>query len=158
MNAVVRTFHPENRLAKAISFAGGVTMAEALKRAEANVQVVRADCMAALDQKIAQIETLTSAAAFSSADADIRAVYALSNEILNEAGVFGLSELSEAGRSLCELTGAWRAGAPPLDLRAIAVHVAAMKSLRRPDVAADPAVRTAVLEGLRQVTAKIAKS
>ena len=81
-------------------------------------------------------------------------MYALSNEILSEAGVFGLNELSEAGRSLCDLTGNWRAEIK-LDIRAIAVHVAAMKSLRRPDVEGNPAIRAAVLEGLRQVTAKV---
>jgi hypothetical protein len=52
------------------------------------------------------------------------------------------------------LTANWRAHAK-LDVRAIAVHVAAMKSLRRPDVAGDPGIRAAVLEGLRQVTAKV---
>lgn len=67
--------------------------------------------------------------------------------------MFGLTELSEAGRSLCELTSNWAGGG--IDLEPVRVHVSAMKSLRRPDVAGAPAVRSAVLIGLRAVTAKL---
>ena len=152
---VVRTFRPENRLAKAVDLPGGVTVADAISGAAQQLEAVRAECMSALDEKIASIETLTSNAAFSSSGDDIRRVYDLANEILNEAGVFALAELSEAGRSLCDLTGGARKDAA-LDVRAIRVHVAAMKSLRRPEVHGDAATRAAVLEGLRQVTAKVA--
>jgi hypothetical protein len=152
---VVRTFRPENRLAKAVDRPGGVTVADAISRASEQLEAVRGECMGALDEKIALIEALTSSTAFSSCGEDIRRVYDLANEILNEAGVFALMELSEAGRSLCDLTGGARKDAA-LDLRAIRVHVAAMKSLRRPEVHGDAATRAAVLEGLRQVTAKVA--
>lgn len=152
---VVRTFHPENRLAKAVEQAGGVTVGEAISRATEQLEAVREECMSALDEKIGSIDALTSSAVFSSRGDDIRRVYDLANEILNEAGVFHLVELSEAGRSLCDLTGGYRKDAA-LDVRAIRVHVAAMRSLRRPEVHGDAATRTAVLDGLRQVTAKVA--
>jgi hypothetical protein len=152
---VVRTFRPENRLAKAVDRPGGVTVGDAVSRATEQLEAVRGECMSALDEKIASIEALTLGAAFSSSGEDIRRVYDLANEILNEAGVFALVELSEAGRSLCDLTGGARKDAA-LDVRAIRVHVAAMKSLRRPEVHGDAATRAAVLEGLRQVTAKVA--
>lgn len=151
---VVRTFRPENRLAKAVDRPGGVTVGDAITRATEKLEALRAECMSALDEKIAAIEALTSSAAFSSRGEDIRRVYDLANEILNEAGVFALAELSEAGRSLCDLTGSYRKEAV-LDVRAIRVHVAAMKSLRRPEVHGDAATRAAVLDGLRQVTAKV---
>jgi hypothetical protein len=151
---VVRTFRPENRLAKAVDRPGGATVADAISRATEQLEAVRAECMSALDEKIASIEALTSNPTFSSSGEDIRRVYDLANEILNEAGVFALVELSEAGRSLCDLTGGARKEAA-LDVRAIHVHVAAMKSLRRPEVHGDAATRAAVLEGLRQVTAKV---
>jgi hypothetical protein len=152
---VVRTFRPENRLAKAVQRPGGMTVADALARASEQLEAVRAECLSALDEKIAAIDALTSSAAFSSRGDDIRRVYDLANEILNEAGVFALVELSEAGRSLCDLTGGYRKDAA-LDIRAIRVHVAAMKSLRRPEVHGDASTREAVIDGLRQVTAKVA--
>jgi hypothetical protein len=155
MKPVVRTYRPENRLAEAIETRGGVTIAEALERAESNVEELREDCMAVLDHKIAQIESFTSGSSFSSSSEDIQKVYSLANDILNEAGAFGLDELSIAGRSLCDLTAARQASESRLDLRAIQVHVEAMKSLRRPEVNGDAQIRAAVLDGLRKVTAKL---
>lgn len=153
MKPVVRTHRPENRLAKAISVPGGLTVSEALDRAAENIAVVREECMTALDEKIAEIDAATNTANFSCSPADVQRVYALANEILNEAGVYELHELSEAGRSLCDLTVAVNANA--IDLEPIRLHVAAMKSLRRPEVESDTAIRQAVLQGLRQVTAKL---
>jgi hypothetical protein len=154
MKPVVRTHRPENKLAGAIQTSGGVTIAEALDRAHEGVESLRDEALVALDEKIARIEGFALSPSFSSSAADIRQVYALANEILNEAGAFGLVELSAAGRSLCDLTVA-RADGEGLDLRAIRVHVEALKSLRRPDVHGDAAIRAAVLDGLRQVTAKL---
>jgi hypothetical protein len=155
MERMVRTHRVENRLAKAVSAPGGMTVAEALSRAAAGVERVREECMAALDAKIAEIDAATTREAFSSTAADVARVYALANEVLNEAGVFGLSELSEAGSSLCELTSNWRDGG--IDLEPVRVHVSAMKSLRRPEVAGDAALRAAVLAGLRAVAAKLSR-
>ncbi len=151
MKHVVRTHRPENRLAKAISVPGGLTIGDALERAAENIAVVREDCMIALDAKIAEIDAATSGANFTCAPDDVQRVYSLANQILNEAGVYDLHELSEAGRSLCDLT----ANAAVIDLEPIRVHVAAMKSLRRPEVESDANIRAAVLQGLRQVTAKM---
>ncbi|MBL8550795.1 MAG: hypothetical protein JNJ73_12495 [Hyphomonadaceae bacterium] len=154
MKPVVRTHRPANQLAAAVQTRGGVTIAEALQHATENVETLRADYMAVLDEKIAAIEAFTRSVGFSGDAETIRKVYALANEVLNEAGAFGLAELSAAGRSLCDLTAA-RADSESLDLRAIRVHVEAMKSLRRPEVNGDAQIRAAVLEGLRQVTAKM---
>ena len=154
MKPVVRTHRPANKLAAAVQTRGGVTIAEALQHAGDGVEALRADYMAVLDQKIGEIETFTLSKSFSSSPDAIRQVYALANEVLNEAGAFGLAELSAAGRSLCDLTAA-RADSEGLDVRALRVHVEAMKSLRRPEVEGDAQIRAAVLEGLRQVTAKL---
>ncbi|MBC7769537.1 MAG: hypothetical protein H7124_12200 [Phycisphaerales bacterium] len=153
MRQVVRTHRVENKLTQAISTQGGLTIADALQRAAESVEEVREECMGALDDKIAEIETATSRQAFQGTANEMARVYTLANEILNEAGAFGLAELSEAGRSLCELTGNWRDGG--IDVEPIRVHVAAMKSLRRPDIAGNTSLRMAVLDGLRQVTAKL---
>lgn len=149
MKPIVRTHRVENKLAHAITTNGGLTIGDALQRAQQAVEDVREECMAALDAKIAEIDAATASAG----RADVERVYRLANEILSEAGAFGLMELSEAGRSLCELTSNWRDMA--IDAEPIRVHVVAMKSLRRPDVEGNTALRSAVLEGLRQVTAKL---
>src|SRR5688572_24416552 len=95
---IVRTYRVENRLAGAISAPGGMTIGDAIVRAGAGLEELRDECMSALDVKIAEIDAATTQEAFSSTAADMARVYALANEILNEAGVFGLVELSEAGR------------------------------------------------------------
>ncbi|HYD87198.1 MAG TPA: hypothetical protein VEA80_06975 [Vitreimonas sp.] len=153
MKNVVRTHRVENRLSQAISIPGGVTVSEAIEQAAQGVEELRAECMAALDAKIAEIEAATVSGAFDGNPADMARIYTLANEILSEAGAFGLSELSEAGRSLCELTSNWRDGG--IGGEPIRVHVAAMKSLRRWDIESNTSLRMAVLDGLRQVTAKL---
>jgi len=150
MKAVVHIHRPENRLSKAIEGPGGVTIGEALARAEEGLAAVREECLSSLDIKIAEIESLISTGG-PLLGPNIRKIYALASEVLGEAGAFQLVELSEAGRSLCELTGVSSHDAV-LDVRAVRVHVEAMKSLRRPEIAGDSATRTAVLDGLRKVT------
>ena len=85
---VVRTFRPENRLARAVDRPGGVTVADAISRATEQLEAVRAECMSALDEKIASIEALTTSAALSSSGDDIRRVYNQANENVNEGGGF----------------------------------------------------------------------
>jgi len=152
---VIRTYHPENRLAKALASPGGITVGLALSRAEKVLDAMRPDCLSVLDTKIAQIDASASTASFSSTESAIEAVYTLSSEILHEAGMFGLAELSEVARSLCNLTDSLRQTAN-LDVQAIEVHVATMKLLRRPDVDSDPPIRAAVLDGLKQISIKAA--
>jgi len=153
MKHVVRTHRVENKLSQAISTQGGVTIAEAIQRATQAVEDVREECMSALDAKIAEIDAVAMDRAFQGNSDEMARIYTLANEILSEAGAFNLAELSEAGRSLCELTANWRDGGINAD--PIRVHVAAMKSLRRPDIAGNTSLRMAVLDGLRQVTAKL---
>ena len=155
MAPVIRTHRPENRLAKALASPGGITVGLALSRAEKALDAMRLDCMSELDAKIAQIDVSASAASFSSTESAIEAVYGLSSEILHEAGMFGLAELSQVARSLCNLTDSLRQTAN-LDVQAIGVHVATMKLLRRPDVESDPPTRAAVLDGLKQISVKAA--
>jgi hypothetical protein len=152
MSHVVRTFEAVNRLADAIAAPGGMTVAEALARAATCIEEVREECLAALDDKIAELEALAAREGRTTPSALAR-VYVLANEILSEAGAFGLHELSEAGRSLCELIShCSKAG---LDAAPLRLHVSAIKALRQPDVAGGPALRREVLTGLRRMTAKL---
>lgn len=153
MNEAVRTFRIENELAKKIDAPGGITVAEALAAAEAGVEQLRAECLSALDQKIGEIDAIAQPGAFRASPAELARIYRLANEILGEAGALGLHELSEAGRSLCELASRWVRAR--LDAEPIRLHAAAMKSLRRPHVAGAPELRAAVLAGLREITVRL---
>lgn len=145
---VVRKFYPEVRLKKLLAEAGGMTADRALKQADAGLESIREDCMRGLDIKIEE----ASIEAMLGEEADYAFIYQRSNEIFGEAGALGLKELSEAALSLCSLLGS---GPRPAGVsRAVDVHVAAMRALRRPELAGRLAERQAVLQGLRGVSAR----
>ena len=151
--STVRRIKIENRLAKLVQMPGGVSLAEALERADSNLEDVKGEYLADLDCKIAHIEQLAGGGR---PDPDtVDELYTASNEMVSIAGVFGLGELGQAAYSFCELldrlrqTGAWSA-------QAVAVHIGAMKLLRHPLTAESHGGCKAVLEGLRQVTERTA--
>jgi len=151
--STVRRIKVENRLAKLVQVPGGISLAEALERADQNLEKVKDEYLAVLDEKIARIEQLAGAAKPDPAVVD--ELYGVSNDMVTVAGVFGLGELGQAAYSFCELldrlrqTGAWSP-------QAVAVHVSAMKLLRHPQAAASHGGCDAVLKGLRQVTERTA--
>ncbi len=149
---VVRRFYPDVRLKQLLAEPGGISVGEAIERANRCVESIRGDCLAAVDRKLSSIMALSHAGP-GEAGEDI---YRLANEIYSEAGVFGLTELSRAAHSLCQLMSSVDEGAWPKE--AIAVHINAMRALRRPDVAGDDQARSAVLKGLRSVVNRMAAS
>ena len=147
--SAVKKIKVENRLAKLAQTPGGVTLAEALKRADRNLDTVREDYLNVLDEQIGRIERLSAGDRPEPHVVD--ELYACSNELLAVAGVFGLGELGEAAYSFCELldrlrrTNAW-------SRQSVAVHVNTMKLLRHPERTASLGGCRAVLDGLREVT------
>jgi hypothetical protein len=139
----VRKFHPEVRLKKLLSEAGGITAGQALDRANDGIESIREDCLAAVDGKLTQLSTLLT----TEGERRGLAMYKCANEVFAEAGVFGLAELSAAAHSLCSLLA--NVDEARLPRPAIQVHIDAMRALRRPDVAGDKNARAAVLSGLR---------
>ena len=151
--SIVRKIKVENRLAKLVQAPGGVTLAEALKRADQNIETVRDDYLAVLDELIGRIERLSAGSTPQPKVVD--ELYTCSNEVLAMAGVFGLGELGEAAYSFCELldrlrrTGAWSP-------QSVVVHINTMKLLRHPERASSLGGCRAVLDGLREVTNRTA--
>jgi len=146
----VRFFRPRVRLTEMLGQPGGVSVERALARAERNVASIRDRCLAALDDKIAAIVAIhterTSPA--------LEQCYELSNQIIAEAGFFGLDELSAVALSFCTLLSqADRAGLPG---DAVKVHVDSMLALRQPAIAEVESLRAAVLAELRTLTARLA--
>lgn len=144
----VRYFHPEVRLKKLLAEAGGVRAGVALERAAAGLQSIREDCLAAVDGKIGRLTELIA-----SEEQDRFAMsYPLANEIFAEAGAFELHELSAVALSLCALLAAPDVARIPI--KAITVHVDAMRALRKPEIAGSAALRKAVLGELQALAVR----
>ena len=137
----------KNLLGKLIGDPGGSKLADMLKRADENLESIRADCLNALDRHLDGIAQLRAEAGGEPSLAVKDSIYQLSGEIHGVAGVFGFEALGEAAFSLCELTDRLRrSGRWAQD--AIDVHIGALRLLRHPESLGDAAV---VLGGLRQV-------
>ena len=153
MKQSVRMYHPANPLGKAMKGAGGITLRDACLQANENLDAIREECLQALDHKIAQIEkALGDLGAFAGSE-ELSNIYTFSNQIFGEAGALGLVELSDAARSLCNLTSIQN-DAARIDTRMIRLHVDAMQLLRRPDASGDPKIRADAIRGLQQLTTK----
>lgn len=149
---MVKTFHPENRLAKLIKLPGGVTLADAMVHANRNLASVRETCLAGVDEKIGAMEAMISDAP--PARADLAGVYRLANEIFAEAGAFAQNELSAAAHSLCELTSPDHSGVRGWE--PVRVHIASMRLLRSPALAEDERQRQALVAGLQKISSRAA--
>jgi hypothetical protein len=148
-----RIFRRENRLASLLRKPGGLTVEEALKRAERHLEAVREKSVSALDGMIEEVAQIAA-----SKDADkLTIVKSHANEIFSLAGTFQLKELSEAANSLHELLIYGPQGeATPWS--SIGVHVDALRSLRRPEMNGDLSGRMAVVQGLRLVSARLKRA
>ncbi len=153
------SFHPEKRLALALRRPGGLSVEEAIARAGLRLESVRDKCVAALDEKIKAL------AAEAPTDEAHNRICALATEIFGLAGTFGLIELAQAAQSLCALLAsksdcpAASAGAPNVGEKfaaSVRVHIDALRTLRRPELAGDAVARAAVVQGLRQVASRTA--
>jgi hypothetical protein len=149
----VRIFRKENRLAKKLRAPGGITVDEALKRADQRLETVREKSLVALDSKI---DAIARVAANRNIDDAVDAA-ACAGEVFSLAGTFQLHELSQAAGSLHNLLLYGPQGeATPWD--AILVHVNALRTLRRPELSGDLAARTAVVQGLRRVSERLKRT
>lgn len=141
----VRHIPYQSKLSKLIRSAGGKSVSEAVKAADANVMTVAAAGLAVLDRKTEEIRVLVAG---SRDAATLAELYKAADEIGGLAGQFGLPDLTGAAYSLCELIdqadGTWPS------LKSVQVHVDALRLLRLGE-AAPAAERERVLGGLRDV-------
>lgn len=145
----IRVLQPRNRLAELIGRAeGSIPIADALQRATNNIELVREDCMRAVDDALDALQEALPRDNAPPAARRLEELYELANEIVAVAATFDLREASRAAYSLCELldrfraSGAWSA-------RAVVVHIEALRLLRAPSD--DVAGRASILAGLDQV-------
>jgi hypothetical protein len=151
----VITRRPENRLAKVVWLPGGKSIAQALDDAQASLEEVRAEQLGVLNAKLEELQALGKKSEKNPAPADVQALYTLSSEVIDIAGLFGLPELGHAAFSLCELLdrlksrNAW-------NWPAVQVHLHGLLILADPDKT-PPEGRQDVVEGLRQVCQRVAR-
>lgn len=89
------------RFAQAVNRPGGITLAEAAKSANANIDTIRSSALVEISAILDQMYQLGSEP-FSKA-ADLVKLYNFSNTILSVAGVFDMAHLGSVAYSLCEL-------------------------------------------------------
>jgi hypothetical protein len=153
MTEGVRIVFHKPRLAQLIDEPGGLTAAEAVARAEANLETIKPACRADL---LAQLEVCEGAFASLSAafdDAALSELYAIAVRCIGVGAVCGAPAVDDALGSFCDLIEHLR-GAGRCDRDAIGVHVRAWRLLMTPDLPATG--RDSILSGLRKVTARSA--
>lgn len=126
---IVRVIPFVNRLAKVVAMPGGKRVADAVADANANLLTIREPCLEALDASLARIREV---AATDLSQASLDEIYALANEAVGLAGLFGLADLGKAAYSLCELIDSRPAGAG-IGRQALDVHVESLRILRLGD-------------------------
>jgi hypothetical protein len=143
----VRRIEWTNRLERLLDEPGGISVGDALRKAAENLESIKESSLAALDERLAEIDELRRRAGLEASTEVKDEIYHLANDVHGIAGVFGLHQLGEAAFSLCELIdrqrehGRW-------SQRAVDVHLDAFRIFRRPD---DEIDGEAILAGLKQI-------
>jgi hypothetical protein len=138
----------QNRLGEVMRKPGGRRIADAVDQATKNLEEIREPCLETLDAQLDQLDRLCAEGGAQPADKLKHEIYVTSNDVHAVAGVFGLTGLSEAAFSLCELVDNFRS-LERWNQAAVTVHLSAFRLLRNPDAEAD---RSSVVEGLRRLT------
>ena len=139
-------YRPKLAIYDVLSKPGGVSVAMAMKRADAALEQHRDEGVKALG---AALDKLDELAAARSVDPD--QFYELSTFVLDIAGIFQ-PPLCRAANSLCDLVQRMKA-AGRWDWPSIDVHLASMRLLSGKQDDKDPAVQT-VLNGLGAVVSR----
>ena len=150
--SLVRRISTPNRLAQFVNTADGVPLAEALARADANLEEIRPPSVAHIDALLAALPARASAEPHAG---EVEGLYGTAKELAGLAGVFGLEALGRAAYSLCELLDIQRAGGG-WSAAAVTVHLEGLRLLRQEDSGAlTPEAISAVLAGLDKVVARV---
>lgn len=151
----VITRRPENRLAKVVWLPGGKSITQALDDAQANLEEIRAEQLGLLSGKLEELQALGKKSEKDPTPANVQGLYALSSEVIDIAGLFGLPELGHAAFSLCELLDRLKSR-KAWNWPAVQVHLHGLLILADPDKT-PPEGRQDVIEGLRQVCQRVAR-
>lgn len=149
--SVVKWIRKKSRLSQMIGQPGGVTVRNALARAEENLAEMRDDCLTAVVEAVTSLERMLEAEV-TDPNAWLEEVYRLSSSALDAVGPFGLEDVATAAFSLCELADRLQS-AGRCEKPWVEVHVRALRLLLQlPPEAVEG--RRELLAGLERVLAK----
>lgn len=149
----VRFVFPKVRLAEILKTPGGLTVADALERAQANLDTLKPSCLAELAALLEFGEAALDRLDETFDEGGLADLYAIAVRGIGAGAVCGLPAIDEALTSLCDLidhlqtTGQY-------DRAALGVHVQSWRLLMNPDLPLDAA--RPMLDGLRKVSARYA--
>ena len=149
----VRFVFPKVRLTEIMRTPGGLSVAEALERARANLESIRPTCMAELVALLGQADAAFGRMDETYDEAAVVDLYSLAVRGIGAGAVCGAPAMDEALTSLCDLLDHLKT-AQRFDREAVAVHLRAWRLLMSADL--PEAGSAAVLDGLRKVSARYA--
>jgi hypothetical protein len=151
MSGSVRFVFPKNRLQELIHAPGGITVAEALQQADANLETLKPQSREELLGLLAEAEAAFEAAA---EPADTQAtLYSIAVRGIGAGAVCGAPDVDGALGSLCDLVDHLQQNGSA-DRNGLAVHLRAWRLLMDPQLPKPGAA--VILEGLRKVTGHFA--
>lgn len=151
MSASVRFVFPKPRLAKLLQQPGGVPVAEALERAQNNLEDIRPTCMAELQALLELTEARFEAMGEDFDEAGLTELYAIAVRGIGGGEVCGTPGVDAALTSFCDLLDSLRTSGRT-DRAAIGVHVQAWRVLLTPGQPLDAS--RVMVEGLRKVSGR----
>lgn len=142
-----------SRFAELVLQPGGMSMEEAVRAADANLEAIRGRLLASVEAILERMQALGGAHGHGPDGRALNDLYALSNTAIGVAGAAGLHALAQVCLSLCELidrlqaAGAWNGPA-------LRVH---LDSLRRlgPGASDSGAEQEAIVAALKRVVARL---
>ncbi len=149
----VRKFRVHSRIARLAIGHGGITVAEALKRASVALEEMRPPCIQMIDDCLAEIDRRFGPLASDRADEPLEDLYTLSSCVIDVAGALPNSGLDQAANALCELVDL-TLGSGQVGWVAFDVHIRALHLLRAHGASLSEQRRRAVITGLRDVVIK----
>jgi hypothetical protein len=149
----VRFVFPKPRLAQLLKTPGGVPVAEALERAQKNLETIRPTCLAELQALLELSEARLEAMGETAGEDALAELYAVAVGGIGGGEVCGAPSVDAALTSLCDLLDHLRTTGR-FDRAAIGVHLNAWRLLLSGTQPAD-ASRT-IVDGLRKVSARYA--
>lgn len=151
MNAPTRK---PGTFAKLVRQPGGVSMDEAVRAADANLESIRGRLVAEIEATLERMQALGGALRDGPGDGRaLEELYASANAVIGLAGAPGLRGLGRVCYSLCELidrlqtSGAWNGPA-------VRIHMDSLRALR-PGTAEGEAQQEAIVAALKRVVARV---
>lgn len=151
--STVRFVFPKVRLAEIIKTPGGLSVADALVRAQAGLETLKPTCLAEQMALLEYAEAAFDQLGASFDDVALAEIYSIAVRGIGTGAVCGAPAVDEVLNSLCDLVDHLRTSGR-YDRDAVGVHVRAWRLLLNP--ALPPEGAEPVLEGLRKVSARYA--